>query len=148
MSKYQITVDGATFEVEVGDVSSSPVQVVVNGVAKSVSFSEAVAVATAAVATATVAAPAPAPKPAAALAPKPAPAGAVAGAAIKAPMPGKILSIPVKVGTKVKEGDTVCTLEAMKMEMPIASTASGTVAAIHVSVGDTVSNDAPLVTVS
>lgn len=69
------------------------------------------------------------------------------GAAIKAPMPGKILSIRVKVGDTIAEGDTVCTLEAMKMEMPISATAGGTVKAIHINVGDNVANDDPLVTV-
>jgi len=51
------------------------------------------------------------------------------------------------VGAQVKEGDTVCTLEAMKMEMPIGATASGTVKGIHVNVGDVVAYDAPLVSI-
>jgi biotin carboxyl carrier protein len=141
VSTLQITVNGKTFEVEVGDVSSSPVQVVVDGQVKSVSFSEVTAAAGAA-----TAAPAPAP---AAPAPAPtAPAGSVAGQVVAAPMPGKILSVAVKVGDAVKEGDTVCTLEAMKMEMPISSTASGKVAAVHVSVGQNVANADPLVTIA
>ena len=61
-------------------------------------------------------------------------------------MPGKILSVLVKVGQSVKQGDTVCTLEAMKMEMPISSTGGGTVKAIHVAVGQTVAHNDPLVT--
>ena len=61
-------------------------------------------------------------------------------------MPGKIMSLSVAVGDSVSEGDTICTLEAMKMEMPIASTASGSVKAIHAQIGENVSNDAPLVT--
>ncbi|TEU14383.1 MAG: acetyl-CoA carboxylase biotin carboxyl carrier protein subunit, partial [Anaerolineales bacterium] len=51
-------------------------------------------------------------------------------------------------GDSVSEGDTVCTLEAMKMEMPISSTVSGAVKSIHTKVGDTVAYDDPLVTVS
>jgi pyruvate carboxylase subunit B len=70
----------------------------------------------------------------------------VAGQVVKAPMPGKILSIRVKVGDKVAEGDTVTTLEAMKMEMPISSTASGTVKAVHVDVGQNVAFDDALIT--
>ncbi|OGO04216.1 MAG: hypothetical protein A2Y73_02715 [Chloroflexi bacterium RBG_13_56_8] len=62
-------------------------------------------------------------------------------------MPGKILSITVKVGDVVSRGDTVCTLEAMKMEMPISSMEAGTVRAIHVNVGDTVAYDAPLISI-
>ena len=144
MGKYQITVDGRTFEVEVGDVSASPVQVVVDGVAKSVAFAEQ-APSAAPAAAAPVAAPAPKPAPAAA-APKP--VAPVTGKAIKAPMPGKILQITVKMGQAVKEGDTVCTLEAMKMEMPISATVAGTVAGIHVAVGTNVAFDDPLVSLS
>jgi biotin carboxyl carrier protein len=62
-------------------------------------------------------------------------------------MPGKILSVLVTVGSAIKRGDAVCTLEAMKMEMPISATAAGTVKAIHVRVGESVPNDAPLVTI-
>lgn len=143
MSKYQITVNGSSYEVEVGDVASSPVQVMVNGVAKSVTIAEG-----SAAPSLTVAAPvaALAPAPVAAPAPKPVPAAAVSGSKVKAPMPGKILSVRVKVGDAVKEGDTVCTLEAMKMEMPVSATVSGTVKAIHVAVGANVQHDDPLVT--
>ncbi|MHB0857021.1 MAG: biotin/lipoyl-containing protein [Anaerolineae bacterium] len=144
MSTYQLTIDGQEFVVEVGDVTKSPVQVTVNGETHTVSFQEG-----------TTQAATPAPKPVAAPAPKPTPKPAPApvkpAAAgekpVIAPMPGKILSVRVKVGDKVSEGDTVCTLEAMKMEMPISSTASGTVQGIHVAVGDTVAFDAPLITI-
>ena len=51
-------------------------------------------------------------------------------------------------GNAVKEGDTVCTLEAMKMEMPISATTAGTVAGIHVAVGANVAFDDPLVSLS
>jgi len=149
VSKYEITVNGKTYLVEVGDVTSSPVKVTVDGVDKSVAYAESTGVA--APAPAPVAAPAPAPAPApepVVEAPAPAaPAGPVEGHAIGAPMPGKILSITVNVGDAISEGDTVCTLEAMKMEMPISSTASGTVQAVHVSVGSNVDYDDLLVTV-
>ena len=149
MSKYQITVNGESFEVEIGDVTASPLTVIVNGEAKAVTY--AIATAGAAPTAPAPAAPAPAALApmASAPAPKPAvaPAGSVAGEVVKAPMPGKILSIRVQVGSPIKEGQTVCTLEAMKMEMPISATASGTVKAIHVEVGSNVANDDPLVTV-
>lgn len=149
VSTYQITVNGESFQVEIGDVTASPLTVIVNGEAKAVTY--AAATATAPVATAPTPAAAPtapaAPAPTAPAAPAVAPAGAVDGQVIKAPMPGKILSIRVQVGSAIKEGQTVCTLEAMKMEMPISATASGTVKAIHVQVGSNVANDDPLVTV-
>ncbi len=150
VSTYEITVNGETFVVEV-DLSTSPVTVVVNGEPRAVTFRQLVEAAASAASARpapapaqAAAAPAPAPKPE----PKPAvPAGTVPGEVVKAPMPGKILSILVQVGSTIKEGQTVCTLEAMKMEMPISATASGTVKAIHVSVGDTVAYGDPLVTV-
>jgi len=67
---------------------------------------------------------------------------------MRAPMPGKILSVSVAVGDSITEGDTFCTLEAMKMEMPVSSTASGTVTAVHVAEGTNVANDDPLITVA
>lgn len=142
MSKYEIIVNGELFIVEVGDITASPVTVVVNGEVKAVTFAESSAATPTAAATAPV-------KPAPKLEAKPVatPAGAVAGEVVKAPMPGKILSIRVQVGSAIKEGQTVCTLEAMKMEMPISATASGDVKAIHIEVGSNVANDDPLVTV-
>ncbi len=146
MAKYQLTVDGKTYEVEVGDVSTSPVEVLVNGVAKSVTFTTGATAAAPTPAPAPAAAPAPAPAAPAKAEPAPTPTAAVEGTKVVAPMPGKILSVLVKVGQNVKQGDTVCTLEAMKMEMPISSTGSGVVKAVHVAVGQTVAYNDALVT--
>ncbi|MDO8568178.1 MAG: biotin/lipoyl-containing protein [Dehalococcoidales bacterium] len=44
---------------------------------------------------------------------------------IEVPMTGKIISVDVKVGDKVKDGDTICVLESMKMENPIVATVGG-----------------------
>jgi len=149
VATLELVIDGQTYTVEVGDVSRSPVAVVVNGVPKTVSFREVTAAAPVAQAPATAPQAAPAPVVAEPAAPpvQPAPVGTVAGEVLRAPMPGKILSVLVTVGKTVKQGDTVCTLEAMKMEMPISSTTSGTVKAVHVQPGQTVANDAPLVTI-
>ncbi|QEN09258.1 biotin/lipoyl-binding protein [Oceanispirochaeta crateris] len=67
-----------------------------------------------------------------------APASSGASEAIKAPMPGLVLRIPVAVGDSVSEGDEVIVLEAMKMETPVSSPVSGTVKAISVKQGDQV----------
>jgi biotin carboxyl carrier protein len=56
-------------------------------------------------------------------------------------MVGKIVDIKVKVGDQVKEDDEIAVLEAMKMEMPIVSPASGVVKEIKVSVGQTCETD-------
>ena len=145
MSKYVIAIDGREFVVEVGDVSTSPVQVLVNGEPKTVEFKETTS---ASVAPAPVdTAPEPAVEPAPALETVAKAPVSGEGHVVRAPMPGKVLSIVLAVGDPVSQGDTVCTLEAMKMEMPISSTASGVLQAIHANVGDNVAYDDPLVTV-
>ena len=143
MPKYEITVDGKTYTVEVGDVSSSPVQVIVNGQRKSVDL-KTVTAATAQPAPAAEQ-PAPVEEP---TAPMPESAASGDGQVVRSPMPGKILSVSVAVGDGITEGDTFCTLEAMKMEMPVSSTATGTITAVHVAAGSNVANDDPLITVA
>ena len=66
---------------------------------------------------------------------------------LKAPMPGKILEVLVKVGDQVKEDDEVLMLEAMKMENPIYAPADGTVKEIMVKVNDTVETDKVLMVI-
>ena len=57
---------------------------------------------------------------------------------IEVPITGKITSINVKTGDQVQEGDTICILEAMKMENPILAPGNGTVGEISVSPGQVV----------
>ena len=65
---------------------------------------------------------------------------AVAGA-IRAPLPGKVVSIKCSVGDHVKTGDTVLVLESMKMENAIMAPRSGKVKDIPVEEGATVALD-------
>jgi acetyl-CoA carboxylase biotin carboxyl carrier protein len=58
------------------------------------------------------------------------------------PMVGKIISVTVKVGDKVKEDDQVAVLEAMKMEMPVVAPTTGTVKEIKVAPGQEVESEA------
>jgi pyruvate carboxylase subunit B len=62
-------------------------------------------------------------------------------------VPGKVTSIKINVGDHVKEGDTVLTLEAMKMENEVHSPVSGTIKAILVKIGDSVNPDETLIEV-
>ncbi len=57
---------------------------------------------------------------------------------VEAPLTGKILSVDVKVGDKVKEGDQLCILESMKMENPIVATVDGTIVQVGVAPGKVV----------
>jgi biotin carboxyl carrier protein len=51
---------------------------------------------------------------------------------VEVPITGKIISVEVKVGDIVKEGDTICVLESMKMENPILAAVGGKVVEIGV----------------
>ena len=82
---------------------------------------------------ATMSAPAAAPKAA------PAPAG---GNAVKAPMPGTILDVKVQNGQRVKKGQVLVILEAMKVENEIQAPCDGTVSSLSVRKGDSVETQA------
>ena len=59
-------------------------------------------------------------------------ARALARETVVVPITGKIISVDVKAGDKVKEGDVLCVLESMKMENPIVATVDGTVKQVSV----------------
>ncbi len=52
---------------------------------------------------------------------------------VEFPIGGKIISVNVKLGDKVEEGDTLCLLDSMKMENPILAPVAGTVVKIELS---------------
>ena len=122
MKKYNITVNGNTYEVLVEEADAST----------PVSYS------------APVAAPVAAPK---AAAPKAAP---VAGGAVKvtSPMPGTILAVKVSAGQQVKKGDVICVLEAMKMENDIPAPQDGVIASVNVQKGASVAANDVLATLN
>jgi len=64
------------------------------------------------------------------------------GTPVTVPMVGKIVSVSVKVGDKIKEDDQVAILEAMKMEMPVVAPVTGTVKEIRVAPGQEVEAEA------
>ena len=69
-------------------------------------------------------------------------------AIINSSMPGKIVEIKVKVGDTVTKGQELLTIEAMKMQMPVASTQDGKVNGIKVEVGQSVKKGDPLIELS
>jgi biotin carboxyl carrier protein len=80
---------------------------------------------------------------------QPSPTPAISGtpSAVKmftAPMPGTILSVSVAVGDQVVTGDTVCVLEAMKMQQALKADWSGLVKAVFVGDGQQVLDGDPI----
>lgn len=57
---------------------------------------------------------------------------------VVAEMVANVWKIVASVGDEVAEGDTICILESMKMEIPVEATAAGTIAEIGVSEGGVV----------
>lgn len=114
MRKFQVTVNGVSYEVEVEEISGDSIPKTAP-----------------AAAAAPVAPIMPAPKPAA-------PVSSANGTVVNSPMPGAILGVNVKVGDIVKEGDVLLLLEAMKMENEIMAPQKGKIAALNVEKGSTV----------
>ncbi len=67
---------------------------------------------------------------------------------VAAPLPGTVKQIKVKPGDKVKRGDVVLTMEAMKMENNICAEAAGTVKAVHVHINQQVNQGDALVDIA
>jgi acetyl-CoA/propionyl-CoA carboxylase biotin carboxyl carrier protein len=69
------------------------------------------------------------------------------GEEVLAEMQGTILDVPVAEGEEVERGDTLCVLEAMKMENDVVASRGGTVSKVFVSEGESVDMDDRLVTI-
>ena len=135
MKQYTITVNGVSYDVTVEEIGGAP------------------AIPVAAPAAPVAPAAAPVATPAATSAPAAAPAapkasGTQGGVKVNAPMPGTILKINVTVGQTVKSGDSLCVLEAMKMENDIPAPKDGTVASIEVTKGSSVQSGDVLITLN
>ena len=152
--RYQYTVKGVDYEVEIQDIEGNIANVTVNGIPfevemklpvkagkqkvklsedRKVKNEESNSSSAAANASST---------------PTAKPAAAASGKPVVAPLPGTINEIKVKVGDKVNAGDTVVILEAMKMQNNIEAETSGTITGINVNKGDAVMEGDTLVTIA
>lgn len=146
MKTYRFKINGKDYEVAVNSIEGRNASVTVNGADYSVEMeNEAPAAAPAPVQAAAPAAVSAAPAPAAA--PAAAPTSSGAGKDVVSPLPGVVISVDVKIGDAVKRGQKVAVIEAMKMENEILAENDGTVTAVHVSKGDSVLEDAKIVTI-
>ena len=66
---------------------------------------------------------------------------------ITSPMPGKVIKMLVQEGERVKQGDVVLIIEAMKMESQVISPIEGIVAKVNVSLGDDIKTEETLIVV-
>ena len=141
MKEFAFKINGVEYKCAVEEIEAGKTNVTVNGKVYTVETE-----APAAPAPKPAAAPAPAPKPAAAPAapkaeaPKPGAAPA-AGLQVKSPLPGSVIKVLVSEGQAVKKGDTLLTLESMKMENAIMAEQDGTVKQIAVTPGQNVMQD-------
>jgi len=65
---------------------------------------------------------------------------------LRAPVPGRVLKVNVEPGGRIRAGDVLAVIEAMKMETPIIAPADGIVAAVHAAPGVSIEQDQPVVT--
>ena len=145
MAKYQYTVQGADYEVEIVEIADNIANVTVNGVPFEVELKKALKPTTRPIQQVT----APVQKPVAAPAPASAPAAAPGtGTKIEAPLPGTITEVKVNVGDKVKKGDTIVVLEAMKMQNNIEAENDGEITSVLVKQGDSVMEGTVLATIA
>ncbi len=132
--KFSFTIGGQKYDTTVKEIETNVAEVVVNGTSFIVEFqkkeSKKVTAARVAAPAASVAA---------------APAQPTGSATVKSPLPGSIVKVMVKPGDSVKKGDTLLTMESMKMENVVASEYTGTVKNVLVQPGQNVMQDDKLV---
>lgn len=140
MKEFKYTINGNQYTVEIVKEDGADVELTVNGTHYNVEIEQEI-----------IEAPKKITRPAAApVAPNGGPVlgtkkNLSSGGAVKAPLPGVILEVCVKVGDTVKVGDKVLLLEAMKMENTIASDLAGKVLEIKVDAGMTVLEGAEMI---
>ncbi len=142
MKEFTFKINGAEYKCAVEEIEAGKTNVTVNGnvytVETEVPAASAPKPAPAPKAEEPKAAPAPAAAAPKAEAPKAAPA---AGVQVKSPLPGSIIKVMVSEGQAVKKGDTLLTLESMKMENPVLAEQDGTVKQVAVTPGQNVMQD-------
>lgn len=139
MKNYKFKIHGNVYEVEVLDIDGSMAKIEVNGTLYEVEVQKEL------------------PKPKAAqavLRPRIAQVKETASTAttgsgksidVKAPLPGVIIQVLSKPGDDVARGQTLCTLETMKMENAIKADKAGKITAVNVNSGQSVLQDEVLI---
>lgn len=128
MSKFKITINGNVYEVAVQETGNNTANVEVSGKKISVQIEqEENSISSSPVA-----------RPASAPAVAPSSNKKMVSKAVRSPLPGNVLKVFVSVGQAVKRGDTLVTVESMKMENSILAETDGVVKGVLVSPGQSV----------
>lgn len=133
MKQYKIKINGKEHTVEINSIAGNIADITINGRRCQAELSETAVIAESESDSPVYAA---APFPSVRASRKPEPSGREKS--VTAPLPGVITAVNVKAGDKVKAGQAVIILEAMKMENEIQSEQDGTVTSVHVEKGESV----------
>ncbi|MGD1993155.1 MAG: acetyl-CoA carboxylase biotin carboxyl carrier protein subunit [Anaerolineae bacterium] len=136
MTIYRVNVGGKEYEVKIEDANAQPVRATVNGQEVQVWVEQRASPAL----TSTAAQPAAAPSVPSMASPQGAAAqpGGGSDREVRAPMPGAIVRLDAAAGDEVEVGQTLCVLDAMKMNNLIRAPRAGTIAEVHVAVNQQV----------
>ncbi len=156
MNEYVLTINEKEYRAEVSEINAEFALIQVNGREfrvdlKQLALSKLMPVATMA---AEARPAAPLAQPAIGVAPAPAaplvsaPVSGDASSIVKAPLPGLIVDVKVREGEKVKAGQSIVVMEAMKMENQIQATTDGTIKKIFIKKGDNVAEGNAMVEIA
>ncbi|MEI6888226.1 MAG: biotin/lipoyl-containing protein [Bacteroidales bacterium] len=140
MKKFSFTINGNNYDVDVLGFEENTAQIEVNGTLYNVEVRKELKMTK----TPTlVRAEPPKPSPREARIPKT--QSQTSNVAIKAPLPGTIITVLVKPGDKVSMGQKLLTMEAMKMENNVLAEKAGSIRVVNVKPGQTVAQNEILV---
>jgi len=142
MKNYKFRINGNQYEVEMLEIEGNIAKIEVNGTVYDVEMQREIPKIKSAVSASSQARQVKDTKPA-----PEKPAGGKASE-VRAPLPGVIIQVLVRPGDEVKAGQTVCTLETMKMENAIKADNGGKVTAVNITTGQSVLQDEVLVLIA
>ena len=143
MKNYKFRINGNQYEVEVLDVDGNMAKIEVNGTLYEVEMQREIPKIKSVVQPPVQAKVQKETKPVAEKS-----AGTGKAAEVRAPLPGVILQVLVRPGDEVNAGQTVCTLETMKMENAIKADSGGKVTAVNIAPGQSVLQDEVLIVIN
>jgi|APHig6443717817_1056837.scaffolds.fasta_scaffold06889_2 biotin carboxyl carrier protein len=136
MKEFKLKIEGKNFNVSVNESGENTAEVIVNGKAFNVEIEKQETKKPVAKTIAAAPAPKAAQKAASPVAAAPKATGG--SQSVKSPLPGSIFKVLVSAGQAVKRGDTIITIESMKMENSILASKDGTITAVYVQPGQNV----------